>query len=147
MQIKKRIETTSLTFVVGDYVANFQDELLLQDLLLSLQDIKFINKNKPYNEIISKQQQHQNYVLVDFEINQYDEYRFILRCVINFLIFTNQHQSFILDTIAFVINDNEEIILDTTDSLKFRLSNDCFFSPSIRAKWKNPFKIEKLLKK
>ena len=139
----------------GNIVINFsikQDNIKLVDidileiLMNSLNGFKFINKNKPFNELIKTQQQHSKFILIDKDLNPCDEFRFLIKVIYNYLTETDQHKSFILENIEINIDSKSSIIIYDTDILRDKF-NIISFSPTIRSEWsQQPDIMEKIIR-
>ena len=126
MKLKKQYRGIIVYFdVLGDSLT-LEKENILHNIILSLENFKFINREKPFDELIKEQQKHEKHILVEFEPKQFDELKFIVKSVYNFLVITNQHKKFMLDSINLMIDENE-IIIYGTELLRENLSNNITF--------------------
>jgi len=142
MILKKTIDDIQCYFEIKRNVIILEQEEILIDIIKSLNYFKFINKSKPFNELIKEQQKNKKYIMVDFNSKPIDEFKFIYRAVFNFLTETDQTTNFDIDRIIFPFN-NDEIILYGLEQFfmfdehgyKINLPNDISFSPTIRSCW------------
>lgn len=144
MQIKIVYEFGELTFDVINDTIHLEETDTLLSLITSLNGFVFLNKNKPFNELVKLQQKHQKYILVDGDTFPLDNYRYISKIIYNFLVLTNQTDKFILDNITFKHNDTI-LKLFGIESLVTKFES-ITVSPTIRADWSNPILIEKIIK-
>lgn len=139
----------------GNIVINFSikhdniklvDIDILEILMNSLNGFKFINKNKPFNELIKTQQQHSKFILIDKDLNHCDEFRFLIKVIYNYLTETDQHKNFILENIEINIDSKSSIVIYDTDILRDKF-NIISFSPTIRSEWsQQPDIMEKIIR-
>lgn len=146
MILKKQYRGIIVYFdIVGDSLT-LNNENILNDIITSLDDFKFINREQPFNKLVKEQQKYNKHILVEYEPKMFDEQKFIVKAIYNFLVETNQHTKFILDRVNLIIDD-DEIIIYGAELLRENLSNNTTFSPTIRACWNKPDLIEKILKR
>jgi len=147
VKLKKKYNNITLFFEIRNDRLILEFEDILTNILESLNDFKFINKEKPFNDLIKEQQKHPKHILVNFNLCVFDELRFIIKVVYNFLIETKQIKYFMIEEMH-VKNDDYDIIIYSDECLRKSFESDTSFSPSIRASWSNkPKLIEKILKK
>jgi hypothetical protein len=145
MKLKKRFNDITVCFEILDTEFSIKKEYVLKDILYSLENIKFINRDKPFNELIKIQQRYPDHILVDFEPEQTDAFKYLVKIVYNFLIVTDQVKHFMVENIHIHL-DNTEVILYSSELLRKNVYNNVTFSPSIRSCWNNePNLIEKIL--
>jgi hypothetical protein len=146
LKLKKQIGNTILFFDILDNATELISEDILADMITSIEDIKFINREQPFNDLIKQQQKYQKHILVTFDTRPHDELRLLVTSTYNFLVHTNQHKKFMVDSIE-VLRDNASIIVYGTEGFSGNLNDKTTFSPSIRSCWRNPLMIEQILKK
>lgn len=154
MIIKKTIGNTKLYFEIKGSTLVLEKEKILTDIINSLNGFKFINKNKPFNELIKEQQKHQKFILVNFDSKPFDEFKLLCKVVFNFLTETDQTNNFMIDIIE-IKNGDDDIVIYGTDQFfaydehgyKVKFTNGISFSPTIRMHWSEPKLIEKILLK
>lgn len=128
--------------VLGDTVTIDNDEVL-DNIVCSLENIVFINRDQPFESLIKHQQKHYKHILVDFVPKPFNECHYMVSAINNFLAATSQNQSFMLDRI--VINDGDGLTLFGTEYLRENISATTTFSPTIRSYWVDSLTIEKIL--
>ncbi len=147
MKLKKIYnDNVVIYFEILNSVLVLENEKILEDIIISLSNFVFINRNKPFNELIKIQQKYPKHILIDFDSSSFDELKFIIKSIYNFLIETNQLKNFIIDSMEIPI-ENSCIIVYATEIMQNKITNNITFSPTIRSYWSNPLLIECILKK
>jgi len=146
MKIKKLFGNVCLTLISHGTNCELKESELLKDIIVSISKIKFINKNKKFDELVELQQANDKWVLVNFEPNYFDECRYIARVISNFLIVTEQQKLFGLLHLEIAIDEMTSLIFDDTESSKTPMNDTCSFSPKIRSLWSKPSLIEQILR-
>lgn len=145
MLLKKQYRSTIINFSIQGNSLSINDETVLESIITSLDGFKFINKNQSFNDLVKIQQKYPKHILIDKDTKPFDELKFIIKVVYNFLAETNQLKNFMLENIEMIIDGNEITIFNTEIFRdKIELTT---FSPTIRGSWNNPLLIEKILKK
>ena len=130
--------------IIGDKLS-LEKEEIIENIIISLDGIKFIHKNQPFNDWIKEQQKYNKHILVDFIPKPLDELKFIVKAIYNFLVETNQISYFMIDCVEMVFEKNK-IIVYATELLRENLQHNTTFSPTVRSCWENPRLIEKILR-
>ena len=147
MKLKKTYNNIKLYFDLRHNKIAIEKENILKNMIESLDCFKFIDKNKPFNDLIKEQQKHPKHILVDFVPKPLDEFKFIIKAVYNFLIETNQEHILMIDEMHVDIDD-DELIIYSTECIRTNLNTNTTISPSIRACWVyNPKLIEHIIKR
>lgn len=146
MKLKKQFENIIIYFDIHGNSLSLEKENVLVDIINSLDDFKFINRDQTFDNLIKIQQKYPKHILVNYEPKQFDELKFKIKSIYNFLSVTNQIKNFMLDSIETTIDD-ETIIIYSTEILREDISSNTTFSPLIRSQWTNPDLVEKILLK
>ena len=146
MQLKKKYKTTTLFFEVIGRKMTLEKEDIIEDIIDSLNGFKFINKNLPFNELIKLQQKNPAFILVNFESEIFDEMKFFINVIYNFLVETKQSNHFMIDHVELMVDNNCYIIF-ATECLQKPISSDMAFSPIIRSCWRNSVLIDNIFRK
>lgn len=147
MRLKKSFQNITLYFEIKYDRTFLESDIILDDILKSLYGFKFINRGKPYNDLMKEQQKYNKHILVDFQIEPFMELKFMIKAIYNFLLETNQIDYFMIDEMH-IETDNGVIIIYATECLRKHLGENATISPTIRACWgSNPSLVEHILKK
>ncbi len=146
MKLKKQYGSVKLCFDVLNNKIDIASEIILIDILNSLDNFAFINRDQPFDELLKKQQKYKKYILVSFEPTEIDALKFKVNAVNNFLSATNQTKFFMLNYIEEKIGD-ATIVIDGLEVLREKFDDSVSFSPTIRTEWSNPLLSEKIIKR
>lgn len=145
MKIKKNYKGLTAYFDILGKELNIESDDILKNMLESIDGFKFIYKDQPFNTLVKEQQKNIKHILVTFEPEVHDELKFKIKAIYNFLVETNQHKSFSIDSIEIPMGDSTLIVYGI-EILRKQLNDKTGFSPTIRSEWSNPILIEKILK-
>ena len=143
MQLKKIIGSFTITFNIHGFNEKIEHFDTLKSIFLSFENTLIVHRTIKVEELMKINQSGKSTIITDSNIHIYDEIRILVKLVSNFFIFTNQAQHFTLEVIEKEIDDGVIIVYGTevyNGNLK-----EITFSPSIRAKWKNPQLINNLI--
>ena len=145
MKIKKNYKGLTAYFDILGKELNIESDDILKNMLESIDGFKFIYKDQPFNTLVKEQQKNIKHILVTFEPEVHDELKFKIKVIYNFLVETNQHKSFSIDSIEIPMGD-DTLIVYGIEILRKQLNDKTGFSPTIRSEWSNPMLLEKILK-
>ena len=146
MKLKKQFNEITLYFEILNFDNELQQESVLEDLIVSLTDIKLIYRTQPFDDLIKVQQQYPKHILTTFEPKPFDEVKLLISSIYNFLVETNQYRNFMIDNVELNYKNNA-IVAYGTEGLLVGLDDKTTFSPLVRSCWRNPLLVEQILKK
>lgn len=143
MQIKKNIGSFTIIINMNGYETNIQHYDILLDIFGSFENAIILNNNIKADVLMQLNQSGNSTILTTEEPKKFDELRILLKLISNFFIYTNQVQFFNIEYIEKQMND-DSIIAFGSEIYNGDLKK-LIFSPSLRAKWKNPQFINNLI--
>lgn len=143
MQIKKNIRSFTIIFNLNGSRNKIEKYDVLEDLFLSFEDVIIVNKNIKPQELMKINQSGKKTLMIDGDIQPFDEIKILLKLVNNFFIHTNQIQYFSLEFIEKELD--EETLIVYGSEIYLGDLNKINFTPTIRSRWRNPQIINNLI--
>lgn len=143
MILKINCDKTVLLFQIINKKLELDHKNDLEEIITLFEDITLIDSNLPFDESVKLRAKNQKHILINHQVKTLDEYRLLVTLINNFLIASNQHTEFILESIEIPINENS-IIIHGTEVLYCDLS-ELSLSPILRSKISNPQFFNKII--